>query len=62
MFYVFAQMLSFFLITHSPTLCFYEGVPPPTNPLTHSRLPALAFPYTEASSLHRTKGFSSHNA
>lgn len=29
-------------------------------PPTHSCLPALAFPYTRALSLHRTKGLSSH--
>lgn len=29
------------------------------DPLTHYCLPALAFPYTEASSLQRTKGLSS---
>jgi hypothetical protein len=29
-------------------------------PLTHSHLFTLAFPYTGASSLHRTKGLSSH--
>jgi hypothetical protein len=34
----------------------YEGAPP----FIHSHLPALAFPYTGASSLHRTKGLSSH--
>jgi hypothetical protein len=39
----------------SPSHCFYEGVPPPT---THSCLSVLAFPYTGASSLHRTKGLS----
>ena len=40
----------------SASPCFYEGDPPPT----HSYLTALAFPYTGALSLHRTKGFSSH--
>jgi hypothetical protein len=30
------------------------------HPPTHSQLPALAFPYTGASSLHRIKGLSSH--
>ena len=39
-----------------PSTCFYEGVLPPT----HSHLTALAFPYTGASNLHRTKGLSSH--
>ena len=33
--------------------CFYEGVSPTTHLLL---LLALAFPYTGASSLHRTKG------
>ena len=37
--------------------CFYEGALPPTYP---QPLPTLAFFYTEASSLHRTKGLSSH--
>ena len=32
---------------------------PPTHPLTHSSLSALAFPYPESSSLHRTKGLPS---
>ena len=39
-----------------PYPCFCEGVPPPI----HSHFPILAFPYTGASSLHRTKGLSSH--
>jgi hypothetical protein len=39
-----------------PPHCFYEDAPPPT----HSRLIALAFPYTRAQSLHRTKDLSSH--
>ena len=30
-----------------------------TQPLTYSHLPALAFPYTGASRMHRTKGLSS---
>ena len=30
------------------------------QPPTHSCLPTLAFPYTGASSLHGTKGLSSH--
>ena len=34
----------------------YEGA----HSRTHSRLPALEFPYTGASSLHRTKGLSSY--
>ena len=43
------------LLSHPPA-CFYKGAHPPT----HSSLTALAFPYTGASSLHRTKGLSSH--
>jgi hypothetical protein len=39
-----------------PPPLFYEGIPPPT----HSCLPALTFLNTGASSLHRTKGLSSH--
>ena len=37
-------------------------IPSPTTPipLTHSHLTTLAFPYTGVSSLHRTKGLSSH--
>ena len=31
------------------------------HPLTHSHLPSLAFSYTGASSLHRTKSLSSHS-
>lgn len=40
--------------------------PPPASvrmlplPLTHYHLNTLAFPYTGASSLHRTEGFSSY--
>jgi hypothetical protein len=30
------------------------------RPSTHSLFPILAFPYTEASSFHKTKGLSSH--
>ena len=30
------------------------------HPPIHSCLPVLKFPYTGASSLHKTKGFSSH--
>jgi hypothetical protein len=32
----------------------------PTHPHTHSHLTILAFPFTRASSLHRTKGLPSH--
>jgi hypothetical protein len=39
-----------------PSPCFFEGAPLPT----HFYLPTLAFPYTGALSLHRTKGLSSH--
>jgi hypothetical protein len=45
-------------LSYPPFSCFYEGVP---HPLTHSCLPAMAFPYTGASSLQRTKGLSSLN-
>jgi hypothetical protein len=38
-----------------PSPCFFEGAPPPT----HSCLSSIAFPYTGASSLHKTKGLSS---
>jgi hypothetical protein len=38
----------------------YPIPPPPVHEPTYSRLPVLAFPYTGASSLHRTKGLSSH--
>jgi hypothetical protein len=38
------------ILYHSPY--YHEGVPTPT----HSHLPALSFPNTGASSLHRTKG------
>jgi hypothetical protein len=34
--------------------------PHPAHQSTHSHFLALAFPYTGASSLHRTKGLSSH--
>jgi len=47
--------------TPIPSLpCFYDGAPSPTQRLPPSLLPALAFLYTGASGLHRTKGFSSH--
>ena len=43
------------------------SIPPPSasmrvlpHPPTHSCLPTLAFPYTGASSLHRTKDLPSH--
>jgi hypothetical protein len=45
-------------LSHPPFSCFYEGVHLPTHPLS---FPSLAFPYTRASSLHRTKGLSSHS-
>jgi hypothetical protein len=44
-------------LSHHPSLCLYEGASPPIH---HSSLPTLAFPYTGALSLHRTKGLSSH--
>ena len=58
------QMLSHFLVLPLPenlipflSSCLCEDVP---HPPTHSLLPTLYFPYTGASSLHRTKGLSSH--
>jgi hypothetical protein len=47
-------------LSHSPLPCFYEGSPPPTAQPMHFYLTALAFLYTGASSLHRTKGLPSH--
>ena len=44
-------------LSHPSSPWFYEGVPLPT----HSCLPALVFPYTGTSSLHRAKGLSSHS-
>jgi hypothetical protein len=44
----------------------YPILPPPASmrmfpyPYTHSCLPTLTFPYTGASSIHRTKGLSSY--
>ena len=40
---------------HSPASMRMLPLPP-----THSHLTTLAFPYTEALSLHKTKGLSSH--
>jgi hypothetical protein len=57
-------MLSPFLV--SPAQTPYSIPPPPafmrvfTNPPTQSCYPTLAFPYTGASCIHRTKGLSSH--
>jgi hypothetical protein len=49
------HLLSWFLLCEPPTQipspCFYESPPPQ---LTNFHLPALAFPYTGAWSLHRT--------
>ena len=50
----------------SPPETPYPILPPPASmrvlphPPTHFCLPILAFPYTGALSLHRTKGLSSH--
>jgi hypothetical protein len=62
-FYLFTfLMLSLFLVSPLETLysisppCFYDSAPPPT----HSHFLALTFPYSGASSLHGTKGLSSH--
>ena len=63
-FYLFTfQLLSPFPV--SPPETSYPFPPPASmkacpHPLTHSCLPTLAFPYTGASSLHRTKGLFSH--
>ena len=57
-------MLSPFLV--SPPQTPYPISPPPapmrvlSHPLTHSHLTALAYPYTRAFILHRTKGLPSH--
>ena len=58
-------MLYTFLISHPPDTSY--SIPSPLisirvcPPLSHPLLPPpLAFPYTEASSLHRTKGLFSH--
>ena len=48
------------LETPYPILCLPASMSDFPDPCTHSHLPALAFPYIEALSLHRTKGFSSH--
>jgi hypothetical protein len=53
----FPGFLSNIPLSQPHTLCFYEGVPPPTHPLPP---PCLIIPYTGASSLHMTKGLSSH--
>jgi hypothetical protein len=58
------QMLSPFTISHLEML--YPIFLPPASmkvlphPLTHSCLPTLKFPYTGTSSLHSTRGLSSH--
>ena len=51
-------MLSPFLV--SPLKSPYPILPPPSRYATCSHFPVLAFPYIEVSSLHRTKGLSSH--
>ena len=57
-------MLSPFLV--SPLETPYPIHPLPVSmrvfphPPNHSHLPVLAFPYIRASSLHKTKGLSSH--
>jgi hypothetical protein len=51
-------MLSSFLV--SPLKIPYSIPAPPAQQPTHSCFPVLASPYTEASSLHRAKGLSSH--
>ena len=47
-------------LSHPSSPCFYEGTSPHTHAPKHSHLTVLAFPYTGASSLHRTKGIPSH--
>jgi hypothetical protein len=47
------------LLSHPPSPCFYE-VAPPTPNRSNFHFNPLPFPYTGASSLHRTKGLSSH--
>ena len=51
-------MLSPFLV--SPLKTAYPLPPPPAHQPTHSSFLVLAFPYTGASSLHRTKGLYFH--
>ena len=51
-------MLSSFLV--SPLKTPYSLPHPPAHQPTYSCFLALAFPYTGAWSLHRTKGLSSH--
>jgi hypothetical protein len=43
-------------LSYPPSSCFYKNAPLPM----YSYLTALAYPYTEASSLRRTKDLSSH--
>jgi hypothetical protein len=46
-------------LSHTVFPCLYEGVPPPTHPLTHSQLPTFPSPALgHLSSLHRTKDLS----
>jgi hypothetical protein len=45
------------MLSPFPSTWFFEGPPPPTY---HSCLPALTFPYTGASSFHKTKVLSFH--
>ena len=64
-FYLFTfQMFSLFPISPLKTPFLFPLAPVsmgviPHSP-THSRIPALAFPYTQAWNLHRTKGLPSH--
>jgi hypothetical protein len=56
-FYVFSRFLPRNPLCHTPSPASMMMFP---NSPTHSYLPALAFPYSGASKLHRIKGFSSH--
>ena len=57
-------MVSSFLVsplqTPIPSSLFFASISMLLDLPTHSCLTALAFPYTVALSLHRTKGLSSH--
>jgi hypothetical protein len=52
-------MLYPFLVSHVK-ISYPTPLPPPAHQTTHSYFLALAFPYTGAYNIHRTKGLSSH--